>query len=75
MKKGKRNILKAIYIKIIIYMMFFNTIMMLFNYNNYDVIIDLALLFINILLYLIIKESILYYNIKIYVYNKKILIN
>lgn len=75
MKKQKKYVLKAGVIKIIIYIILFNINIMLYNYNSYDLIIDSILLIINILLYLIIKNSIKYYNIKIYVYNKKILIN
>lgn len=75
MEKEKKNILKAIYIKIIIYIILFNINIMLYNFNSYDLIIDSILLIVNILLYLLIKNSIKYYNIKIYVYNKKILIN
>lgn len=68
----KKYILKAGVIKIIIYIILFNTNIMLYNFNSYDLIIDILLLIINILLYLFIKDSLHYYNIKIYLYNNKI---
>jgi len=75
MKKNRTNkkaILKKGVIKIALYIMYFNFNLMLYNYNTYDLIIDLLLLLINITILFVICRSMLYYDFKLYVYKNKI---
>ena len=71
-RTNKKTVLKKGVVKIILYLLYFNINIMLYNFNIYDVIIDIILLFINILLFIFIYKSILYYRINIYLFKKYI---
>jgi len=58
----KKNILKKKVLNIIIVLISFILFIMLFNFNTYDLIIDIILLINNIILYFIIKDSLYYYT-------------
>lgn len=73
-KTNKKTVLKKGVLKIIIYLLYFNINIMLYNFNSYDLLIDSILLIINILLFIFIYRSIHYYTINIYMYKNKILL-
>ena len=68
----KNYILKKGITKAILYLLCFNINIMLYNFNSYDLLIDIILLIINILLFIFIYRSILYYRINIYLFKKYI---